>query len=176
MDSAGHVALDQIPPLSLADYCLDQAIDEMELDFTAPCMSSDSLISVHFKSSFPILQALLERPGSTPSAASILFNSGAFASFLDFAFARRNCLHLTSLTHPIQCQGFEGTLAKSGGIHTCWPRGYIQFPAENNHLQSFSFSLLVTTLALANIILGFPWLSKNQIFVGGCPRCLLVPK
>jgi hypothetical protein len=66
-------------------------------------------------------------------------------------------------------------LAKSGGIRSCW-KGHIQFPAEKLPLQSFPVLLLVTDLASADVILGFPWLSKNHMFFGGSPRTLLVPK
>jgi hypothetical protein len=169
------VILDQIPPLSLADYCLEQAIDEMDVEPNPFCMSPNSYLSVSFSSPCPILKALLDHSGSNPVEASILFDSGASASFIDFNFARRNHLHLSQLNHTIHCRGFNGTLAKSGGINSCW-QGHIQFPAENVSLHSFPVLLLVTDLASADIILGFPWLSKNQIFVGGSPRCLLVPR
>jgi hypothetical protein len=105
----------------------------------------------------------------------VLFDSGASASFIDFKFARRNHLQLSSLTHPIQCRGFDGTLAKSGNIHTCW-RGYIRLPVKSYNSQTSPVFLLVTNLASADIILGFPWLSKNHAFVGGSPKSLLVSK
>jgi hypothetical protein len=62
-----------------------------------------------------------------------------------------------------------------GNIHSCW-RGHIRFPEKSSPIQSYPVLLLVTNLALANVILGFPWLSENKIFVGGLPRKLLVPK
>ena len=167
--------MDQIPPLSLADYCLDQAINEMEVEPNTYCMSLDSYFSVPFSSSRPILKALLSQPGSTPIKASILFDSGASASFIDFKFARRNHLRLSQLNQTIHCRGFDGTLAKSGAIRSCW-RGHIRFPDEKFPLQSFPVLLLVTDLASADVILGFPWLSKNHMFVGGSPQTLLVPK
>jgi hypothetical protein len=172
---ASRVLLDQMPPLSLADYFLDQAIDEMEVEPNTYCTSLDSYLSVPFSSSRPILKALLSQPASTPIEASILFDSGASASFVDFKFARRNHLRLSQLNQTIHCRGFNGTLAKSGGIRSCW-QGHIHFPAEKFPLQSFPVLLLVTDLASADIILGFPWLSKNHMFVGGSPRILLVPK
>jgi hypothetical protein len=104
-----------------------------------------------------------------------LFDSGASASFIDFNFVRRNHLNLSQLHQSIQCRGFNGTLAKSGIIHSCW-QGHIRLPAENLSLQFFPVLLLVTNLASANIILGFPWLSKNHLFVGGSPQSLLVPR
>jgi hypothetical protein len=173
--SADRVILDQIPPLSLADYCLDQAIDEMEVEPLNFCMSPDSYLSLPFSSSRPILKALINCQDSDPIEASILFDSGASASFIDFNFVRRNRLHLSQLHQSIQCRGFDSTLAKSGNIHSCW-QGHIRFPAKNLSLQSFPVLLLVTNLASADIILGFPWLSKNQLFVGGSPQSLLVPR
>jgi hypothetical protein len=49
--SANRVILDQIPPLSLVDYCLDQAIDEMEVEPLNFCMSPDSYLSLPFSHS-----------------------------------------------------------------------------------------------------------------------------
>ncbi|PLW36194.1 hypothetical protein PCASD_10457 [Puccinia coronata f. sp. avenae] len=114
--SANPVLLDRVPPLSLANYCLGQAIEEMDVELSKPFMSLDSFLSVPFPSTRPILKASLEQLGSIMVEASILFNSGASASFIDSQFARRNHLHLSPLTHPIQCRGFDGTLAKSGNI------------------------------------------------------------
>jgi hypothetical protein len=57
--STNRVLLDNIPPLSLADYCLDQAIKQMDVEPHNFCMSSDSYLSVPFFSSRPILKASL---------------------------------------------------------------------------------------------------------------------
>jgi hypothetical protein len=118
---------------------------------------------------------MLDHPGNAPVEASVLFDSGASASFIDSKFARRNQLHLSPLNQLIQCRGFNGTMAKSGSIHSCW-RGHIRLPATSLHSHSFPVVLLVTDLASADVILGFPWLSKNQIYVGGLPRSILIPK
>jgi hypothetical protein len=73
---AGHVTLDHIPPLSLADYFLGQAIDEMDIETNIPCTSYDSFFSIPFPSTRPILQAALDCPGSIPVQATVLFDSG----------------------------------------------------------------------------------------------------
>jgi hypothetical protein len=163
------------PPLSLADYCFNQAIKEMDIESTNLCPSFDSFLSIPFPSTFPILNAFLEHTGSFSVDSAILFDARASTSFIDFQFACRNHLHLTPLTHTIQFHGFDGTLAKLGNIHSCW-QGHIHFPAKSFSIQPFPVLLLVTDLALANVILGFPWLSENQIFVGRLPKNLLVPK
>jgi hypothetical protein len=147
----------------------------MEIEPSASCTPSNSFFSIPFPSSRPILKASLDCPCSPPVEASVLFDSGASASFIDFKFACRNRLQLSPLTHPIQCRGFDGTLAKSGNIHTYW-RGRIHFPLKAQPSQFSPVFLFVTNLASANIILCFPWLSKNHTFVGGSPRALLVPK
>jgi hypothetical protein len=175
VDLTTWVVLDQIPPLSLADYCLEQAIDEMDVESNPICTPFSSFLSIPFHSPRPILKAVLDYLGYTPVEASILFDSGASASFVDFKFARRNQLQLHPLHQPIQCRGFDGKMAKSGSILSCW-RGHVRFPARCSQSHSFSVVLLVTELALANVILGFPWLSKNHIFVGGSPKSILIPK
>jgi hypothetical protein len=139
------------------------------------CTPLSSFFSIPFHSPHPILKAVLDHPGYAPVEASILFDSRASASFVDFKFARRNQLQLSPLNQLIQCCGFNGTMAKSGSIHSCW-RGNIRFPATSLHSHSFPVVLLVTDLAPANVILGLPWLSKNHIFVGGLSRSILIPK
>jgi hypothetical protein len=92
-----QVPLDQIPPLTMADYCLDQAIDEMEIESNIYCTSSDQFLSIPFKSSRPIMTASLSQSGHTRVEASVLLDSGASASFIDIDFACRNNLQLSPL-------------------------------------------------------------------------------
>jgi hypothetical protein len=157
----------------LADYCLEQAIEEMEVNGDVFCESYGSFSAIPFPSACAVLWAVISKLDCSHSEASVLFDTRASVSFVDLSFARRNCLPLSKLKHPIQCRVFNGTLAKSGTISFCW-KGCIHFPSSSLSSQ-FPVSLFVPELASADIILGFPWLEKNQIFVGGSPCSLLYP-
>ncbi|KAA1105882.1 hypothetical protein PGT21_023146 [Puccinia graminis f. sp. tritici] len=111
--SKEQATLDNIytAPMSLADMFLDKAIcEEMEIE---DCKLNE--VSSIFPSNLyrPVIQTeLLE--GERLIKSSTLIDSGASSCFIDKEFCQANKLKLQKLETPIECRGFDGSLAKTG--------------------------------------------------------------
>ena len=88
-----------------------------------------------------------------------LLDSGAGGEFIDQNYAKTLNLSLRNLDKPIPAINVDGTLNKKGTI-----KHYI-----NLELKIFgqpqTIQLLVTRLGKQKILLGFPWLQKNNLLI-----------
>ena len=85
-----------------------------------------------------------------------LIDSGAGGEFIDQNYAKTLNLPLKTLDKPIPAINVDGTLNKKGTI-----KHYVNLELEIfGRLQTIR--LLVTGLGKQKILLGFPWLQKNN--------------
>ncbi len=84
-----------------------------------------------------------------------LIDSGAAGSFIDFNFAKRNNLPLIPLKDAITTYNVDGTENKKGTIQF-----KVDLRLEMN--RKFRTKLFVTGLGQQKIILGCPWLKKQN--------------
>ena len=85
-----------------------------------------------------------------------LLDSGAGGKFIDQNYTKTLHLPLKTLEKPIPANDVDGTLNKKGTI-----KHYISLEMEIFG-QSQTIRLLVTGLGKQKILLGFPWLQKNN--------------
>jgi len=85
-----------------------------------------------------------------------LVNSGAGGTFIDQNFARTKGFCLQNLEHPITVYNVDGTLNKRGTI--------VHFVETNVKIgeRTQEIQFLVSGLGHQKIILGFPWLEKEN--------------
>jgi len=85
-----------------------------------------------------------------------LVDSGAGGTFIDQNFARTKGFRLQNLEHPITVYNVDGTLNKRGTI--------IHFVETNVKIggRTQEIRFLVSGLGRQKIILGFPWLEKEN--------------
>ena len=88
-----------------------------------------------------------------------LLDSGAGGEFIDQNYAKTLDLLLENLDKPILAINVDGTLNKKGTI-----KHYINLKLEIFG-QPQTIRLLVTRLGKQRILLGFPWLQKNNLFI-----------
>ena len=85
-----------------------------------------------------------------------LIDSGAGGKFIDQNFAKKEQLETKDLEKPLVVYNVDGTLNKTGTI-----RKYVELPMVINGRRTME-RLLVTGLGKLKIILGFPWLNKQN--------------
>ena len=85
-----------------------------------------------------------------------LIDSGAGGKFIDQNFAKEEGLEMKDMEKPLVVYNIDGTLNKKGTI-----RKYVELPMTINGRKTME-QLLVTGLGKLKIILGFPWLSKQN--------------
>ena len=85
-----------------------------------------------------------------------LLDSGAGGEFIDQNYAKTLNLPLETLNKPIPAINVDGTLNKKGTI-----KHYVNLELEIFR-QLQTIRLLVTGLGKQKILLGFPWLQKNN--------------
>jgi len=85
-----------------------------------------------------------------------LVDSGAGGTFIDQNFARTKGFRLQNLEHPITVYNVDGTLNKRGTI--------IHFVETNVKIggRTQEIRFLVSGLGCQRVILGFPWLEKEN--------------
>jgi len=85
-----------------------------------------------------------------------LVDSGAGGTFINQNFARAKGFHLQKLEHPITVYNVDGTLNKQGTI--------VHFVEANIKIggRTREIRFLVLGLGCQKIILGFPWLEKEN--------------
>lgn len=85
-----------------------------------------------------------------------LVDSGAGGMFIDKQFAQNNKIPLTPLTTSIPVYNVDGTLNKQGAItHYAWKDLAVAGTTQRTRL-------LATSLGKESIILGLPWLRRNN--------------
>ena len=88
-----------------------------------------------------------------------LIDSGAAGSFIDFNFTERNNLPLIPLEDAITAYNMDGTENKKGTIQF-----KVDLPLKIN-ARKFRTELFVTGLGRQKIILGCPWLKKQNLII-----------
>ena len=99
------------------------------------------------------------KTGSKTVETNALLDSGAGGEFIDQNYAKTLNLPLETLNKPIPAINVDGTLNKKGTI-----KHYVNLELEIfGQLQTVR--LLVTGLGKQKILLGFPWLQKNNLII-----------
>jgi len=88
--------------------------------------------------------------------AKALIDSGAAGYFIDWGFVRKNLIPTYSIPNPILVRNVDGTANKSGNITKACD---LYFSAGGRTMQA---RFLVTTLGGEEVILGLPWLQKEN--------------
>ena len=88
-----------------------------------------------------------------------LLDSGAGGEFIDENYTKTLDLSLKTLDKPIPAINVDGTLNKKGTI-----KHYVNLELEVFG-QPQMLRLLVTGLGKQKILLGFPWLQKNNLMI-----------
>ena len=91
--------------------------------------------------------------------ANALLDSGAGGKFIDQNYAKTLNLPLKTLDKLIPAINVDGTLNKKGTI-----KHYINLELEIFGQQQ-TIRLLITGLGKQKILLGFPWLQKNNLII-----------
>ena len=97
----------------------------------------------------------LESEGKTIETLGLI-DSGAGGKFIDQNFTKEEGLKTKDLENPLVVYNVDGTLNKKGTI-----RKYVKLPMTINGKKT-SERLMVTGLGKLKIILGFPWLNKQN--------------
>ena len=85
-----------------------------------------------------------------------LIDSGAGGKFINQNFAKNENLEVKDLKKPLTVYNVDGTLSKAGTI-----RKYVDLPMTINGRRTIK-QFLVTGLGKLKVILGFPWLNKQN--------------
>jgi len=88
--------------------------------------------------------------------AKALIDSGAASYFIDWGFVRKNLIPTYPILKPILVRNVDGTANKSGNIMKACD---LYFSAGERTMQA---RFLVTTLGGEEVILGLPWLQKEN--------------
>jgi hypothetical protein len=150
---------DPSEPMNLADQLLDAHLAEMD-DCKHVLISSSS-----DKQTRPFFAGFVIK-NDEKFKCSVLIDSSASSSFINREFVDQLKLCTSLLANPIQCKGFDGTLASTGDITNCVETSLL-IPTSAGKFLSSMVSLNVTKLVSADIILGSPWLQLTNTFVGG---------
>jgi hypothetical protein len=107
----------------------------------------------------PLLISNHTRISNKTVEAEALIDSGAAGNFIDFNYAKRNELPLIPLEKAITAYNVDGTENEKGTIQF-----KIDLPLEVNG-RKFRTELLVTGLRRQKVILGCPWLTKQNLII-----------
>jgi hypothetical protein len=157
-------------PMTLGELFFERQLAEAEYD---DCKSFIYVKSSKLSDNRPFFNSSLFKDELELTDCSVMVDSSATSSFIDVDFVRTHNLEKFTLSDPMQCRLFDGSLASSGKV-TEYIKGKLLIPTVDGSVF-FSYVVLhVMRIFSADVILGSSWLKDTNTFVGGTKNDVVV--